>query len=98
MYILLQNANELETQGMLICTHFTQSRNHHVSSPSNADMFWKILSSSGVIAGLFSKVTNLHYERKEEEGGEGGRGKEGKQIKKTENRLKNTPSINLMID
>lgn len=34
-----------------------------MSSPSKADMFWKILSSSGVTAGLFSKVTNLHNER-----------------------------------
>lgn len=34
--------------------------------PSKADMFWNILSSSGVIAGLFSKVTNLSRERETE--------------------------------
>lgn len=27
--------------------------------PNKADMFWKSLSSSGVIAGLFSNVTSL---------------------------------------
>lgn len=31
----------------------------HSRLPNKADMFWKILSSSGVMAGLFSKVTNL---------------------------------------
>lgn len=36
------------------------------SLPSRAGMFWKILSSSGVIAGLFSNVTNLQDERKGE--------------------------------
>ncbi len=35
----------------------------HVCSPNKADMFWKILSNSGVMAGLFSKVTNLQSER-----------------------------------
>lgn len=34
-----------------------------VCSPIKADMFWKIRNSSGVMAGLFSKVTNLHNER-----------------------------------
>lgn len=48
-----------------------------VSSPSRADMFWKILSSSGVMAGLFSKVTNLcdqrqDSNRKQQTEGEGG--------------------------
>lgn len=31
----------------------------HTNLPNKADMFWKIRSSSGVIAGQFSKVTNL---------------------------------------
>lgn len=51
--------------GEFVCGHKPgranqQTKKHHVSSPSKADMFWKILSSSGVMAGLFSKVTNLH--------------------------------------
>lgn len=41
----------------------THTKKFHVRSPNKADMFWKILSSSGVIAGLFSKVTNLHDKR-----------------------------------
>lgn len=50
--------------GEFACGHkpgqANQQAKKHVSSPSKADMFWKILSSSGVMAGLFSKVTNLH--------------------------------------
>lgn len=42
----------------------------HTNLPNKADMFWKIRSSSGVIAGLFSKVTNLEDDRKRGEGKE----------------------------
>lgn len=39
---------------------FEHTNKHSSCSPNSADMFWKILSSSGVTAGLFSKVTNLY--------------------------------------
>lgn len=58
------------------------------SSPNKADMFWKILSNSGVTAGLFSKVTNLYDERMGEgkrAGGKRGEEKECKAGNKTEN-------------
>lgn len=38
-------------------------------------MFWKIRSSSGVMAGQFSKVTNLEHDRKR------GKGEEEKESK-----------------
>lgn len=44
-------------------------------------MFWKILSSSGVMAGLFSKVTNL------QDGG--GQTKEGEKKRKLERNAEN---------
>lgn len=36
-----------------------QNHANYVCLPNKADMFWKIRSSSGVMAGQFSKVTNL---------------------------------------
>lgn len=72
--------------GEFVCGHKPdkanqQTKKHHVSSPSKADMFWKILSSSGVMAGLFSKVTNLHDDMM--------RGKQGQSNEMREKEKKN---------